>query len=262
MPRIDIGGVELQYQWQGEGPVLVLANGLFQRLEAWEPLVALLGGFRVLRYDMRGQGRSQVTPAPYLPQLHVDDLLGLLKALGVEQYHLLGLSNGGVVGQLLASQQPAGLQKLVLLCTTPRLDPALLAKVQSWKVALQAGGTPTRLKVALPWVWGRPYLEAHPEWLGEMALEQMVLAAPSLEAQHHLLDGFLAMPDLRPLLSQIEVPTLVLSGEEDLLFPPLYGRDIAQRIPVARFEVLPGVGHVPVSENPAGLASVVVPFLV
>lgn len=261
MPRIEVNGVELQYQWQGDGPVLVLANGLFQRLEAWEPLMAFLGGFRVLRYDMRGQGRSQVGPGPYPPHLHVADLLGLLRALGVSQYHLLGLSNGGVVGQLLASQRPQGLQKLILLCTTPQLDPALLAKVQSWRVALHAGGTPARLKVALPWVWGRPYLETHPEMLGEIALEQMVLAAPLLEAQYHLLDGFLMMPDLRPLLGQISVPTLVLAGEEDLLFPPLYGRSIAQQIPGARFAVLPGVGHVPISEHPAGLATVVLPFL-
>lgn len=242
-------------------PVLVLANGIFQRVEAWEPLMPYLQGFRVLRYDMRGQGHSSVPDGAYTPELHADDLQALLEALHIETYHLLGLSNGGVVAQVHASRQPPGLQKLILLCTTSRIDPLIRAKVESWQLALEQGGTKGRLKVALPWIWGRAYLDAHPELLTPEALEQMFAIAPTAQAQKNLLAGFFTLTDLRPALGNINVPTLVLSGEEDLLFPPLYGQEIALAIPGALHHVLPKAGHAASVEVTALLAREIRDFL-
>lgn len=261
MPKAVVNNTELYYQLEGHGPLLVLANGIFQRTEAWEPLLAFLEGYSVLRYDMRGQGRSAVPPGPYTPQLHATDLLALLQHLGIQHYHLLGLSNGGVVAQVLAAQNPAGLHKLILLCTTSRLDPLLTAKVRSWALALSLGQTAARLQIALPWIWGRAYLEAHPELLSDAALEQMLMAAPTPQAQRHLLQGFLQLGDLRPSLSQVKAPTLVLSGQDDLLFPPLYGLEIAAAIPGAHFEELTSLGHVPIIEDTAYVAQHIRAFL-
>ncbi|WP_026234605.1 alpha/beta fold hydrolase [Calidithermus timidus] len=261
MPKIAVNGTELYYQLEGSGPVLVLANGIFQRVEAWEPLMPHLQGLTVLRYDMRGQGRSAVPEGAYTPELHAQDLRALLEALGMERYHLLGLSNGGVVAQVFASHRPRGLQSLILLCTTPRLDPLIRAKVESWRLALEWDGSMGRLRVALPWIWGRAYLEAHPEVDSPPSLEQMLLAAPSEEAQRNLIAGFLTLGDLRPRLASIAVPTLVISGEEDLLFPPRYGQEIAQAIPGARHHTLSAVGHVAALEDTPGLARLLHEFL-
>ncbi|MBF6596403.1 MAG: alpha/beta fold hydrolase [Thermaceae bacterium] len=271
MPRITVNAIELFYQIDsvgvtglsplGEQPILIFANGIFQQVEAWQPLIPMLEGSRVLRYDMRGQGRSSVPEGAYTPQLHADDLQALVQALDISSYHLLGLSNGGIVAQVLASRQPPGLQKLILLCTTARLDPLIRAKVESWRLALEWAGTVGRLQVALPWIWGRAYLETHPEVAGTASLEQMGLAAPSLAAQQNLLAGFLTLGDLRPQLANIVVPTLVLSGQEDLLFPPCYGQEIADAIPGAHLELLPGVGHVVVVEDTPGLAQAIRSFL-
>lgn len=263
MPERAINGTTLFYRLDGPeaAPWLVLLNGIFQRTEAWEPLMPYLQGFRVLRYDMRGQGQSATPPGPYPPELHASDLAALLEALKITRYHLLGLSNGGVVAQVYAAQQPAGLQKLILLCTTPRLDPLVRAKVASWRQALAWGGTRGRLQIALPWIWGRAYLEAHPEITTEAALLQMEQAAPTPEAQQYLLDGFLAMEDLRPRLNRVKAPTLVLSGADDLLFPPYYGQEIAATIPQATHQVLPQVGHVAPIEDTAGLAGAITGFL-
>lgn len=266
MPRIVINAAELYYQIDGQPqdpdqPVLVLANGIFQRVEAWEPLMPHLPGFRVLRYDMRGQGRSSIPPGAYTPELHADDLEALLEALNIERYHLLGLSNGGIVVQVHAALQPAGLHKLILLCTTSRIDPLIRAKVESWRLGLEWGSTEGRLRVALPWIWGRAYLEAHPEVAGAASLEQMKLAAPTVEAQQNLLAGFFTLGDLRPQLRSVTAPTLVLSGEEDLLFPPLYAQEIAQAIPGAKHRVLPQTGHAAPIEVPALLAREIREFL-
>ncbi|WP_337868232.1 alpha/beta hydrolase [Meiothermus sp.] len=266
MPRLAIRTTELYYQLDGpaepmQNPVLVLANGIFQRTEAWEPLMPHLQGFTVLRYDMRGQGQSAVPEGPYTPALHADDLEVLLQTLGIDNYYLLGLSNGGIVAQIHAIRQPRGLQKLILLCTTPRLDPLTRAKVESWQWALEHGGTRGRLQIALPWIWGRTFLESHPEINTPQALEQMSEQAPTLEAQKNLLAGFLTLEDLRPQLRGIRVPTLVLSGEEDLLFTPFYSQEIANAIPQTVHHVLPSVGHVAALENTALLAQEILSFL-
>lgn len=267
MPRTQINGSELYYQLdraqtqEPAQPVLVLANGIFQRIEAWEPLMPYLEGFSVLRYDMRGQGRSAVPDGAYTPQLHADDLEALLQSLGIQTYHLLGLSNGGIVAQLHAAGRPAGLQRLILLCTTPRLDPLIRAKVESWQLALEWGQTQGRLRIALPWIWGRAFLEAHPEMASAESVEQMLAAAPTIQAQKNLLAGFLCLSDLRPRLSQIGVPTLVLSGQEDLLFPPLYGQEIADAIAGAKHHILPRVGHVAALEDTPALAQQIERFL-
>ncbi|MCX7600473.1 MAG: alpha/beta hydrolase [Meiothermus sp.] len=266
MPSALINETTLYYRLDGAAsgesrPTLVLLNGIFQRTEAWEPLMPFLQGFPVLRYDMRGQGQSAVPKGPYTPELHADDLQTLLKALSIERYHLLGLSNGGIVAQVFAARQPGGLQKLILLCTTARVDPLIRAKVQSWQLALEWGGTQGRLQVALPWIWGRAFLETHPEINSPASLEQMLAAAPSVEAQQNLMTGFLTLGDLRPRLSKVHVPTLVLSGQEDLLFPPLYSQEIASAIPGAIHRVLPGVGHVATLENTPLLAEHIHAFL-
>ncbi|MGK0619150.1 alpha/beta fold hydrolase [Meiothermus cerbereus] len=263
MPELALNGTTLFYRTEGPpaAPWLVLLNGIFQRTEAWEPLLPYLEGFRVLRYDMRGQGQSAVPAGPYPPELHADDLAALLAALGIRRYYLLGLSNGGVVAQVHAARRPTGLEKLLLLCTTSRLDPLLRAKVESWRRGLEWGGTRGRMLVALPWIWGRAFLQAHPEVATEASLLQMEQAAPTPEAQRHLLDGFLAMEDLRPRLGRVEAPTLVLSGEDDLLFPPFYGQEIAAAIPGATHRILPQVGHVAPLENAPGLAQQIAKFL-
>lgn len=253
MPKLSINGTELFYQLEGTAleakPTLVFANGIFQRVEAWEPIMPHLEGYRILRYDMRGQGRSAVPEGAYTPDLHADDLEALSQALQIGPYYLLGLSNGGIVAQVHASRQPKGLQKLILLCTTARLDPLIRAKVESWQLALEWGQTTGRLQIALPWIWGRVYLEAHPEIASAASLEAMRVAAPTLEAQRNLMTGFFTLGDLRPTLKKVGVPTLVLSGEEDLLFPPLYGLEISQAIPGGVFELLPKVGHVAAIED-------------
>jgi 3-oxoadipate enol-lactonase len=266
MPLIGINHTELYYQIDTVGtpsnqPTLVLANGIFQRVEAWEALMPYLEGLSVLRYDMRGQGRSAVPEGAYTPELHADDLEALLAALNIPNYSLLGLSNGGVVSQVFAARRPSSLHKLILLCTTSYNDSLIRAKVESWRLALEQGGTAARLKTALPWIWGRSFFNAHPELMEAAAFEQMLLSAPTVQAQLNLMAGYLSFDDLRPDNRNIAVPTLVLSGEDDLLFPPLYSQAIADSIEKAQHHILPKVGHVAPLEDTLALAQQIRSFL-
>nr|ACS36170.1 esterase precursor [Thermus scotoductus SA-01] len=249
----------LRYRVEGEGPKVVLLNGLFQRLESWDPVVPLLRGYTLLRYDMRGQGESEAPEGLYTPKVHAQDLLALLQELGWEEAFLVGLSNGGIVALQAALMAPTRFRSLVLACTTPHLDPALRAKVESWLHALRAGGTPLRLRVALPWIFGARFLNGHPELLGEEGLRALQAQAPTEAAQERLLLGFLGLKDLRPALKGLGLPALVLYGEEDLLFPRPYALALAEALG-ARLQALP-TGHAAPLEDPRAFAQAVRSFL-
>ncbi|ULR41679.1 alpha/beta fold hydrolase [Thermus sp. NEB1569] len=249
----------LRYRVEGEGPKVVLLNGLFQRLESWDPVVPLLRGYTLLRYDMRGQGESEAPEGLYTPKVHAQDLLALLQELGWEEAFLVGLSNGGIVALQAALMAPTRFRGLVLACTTPYLDPALRAKVESWLHALRAGGTPLRLRVALPWIFGARFLNGHPELLGEEGLRALQAQAPTEAAQERLLLGFLGLKDLRPALKGLGLPALVLYGEEDLLFPRPYALALAEALG-ARLQALP-TGHAAPLEDPRAFAQAVRSFL-
>lgn len=251
--------VRLRYEVVGEGPKVVLLNGIFQRLESWDPVLPHLKGFALLRYDMRGQGESEAPEGPYTPRLHAEDLLGLLDRLGWEEAALVGLSNGGIVAMALALLAPERVRGLALACTTPYLDPALRAKVESWLYALRAGGTSLRLRVALPWVFGARFLNTHPELLAEEGLKALAAQAPGEAAQERLLQGFLTLEDLRPRLKALTLPALVLYGEEDLLFPKAYAQALAESLG-ARLAALP-TGHAAPLEDPQAFAREVRTFL-
>ncbi len=249
----------LRWRAEGKGQEVVLLNGLFQRLESWDPLLPYLEGFHLLRYDMRGQGESEAPEGPYTPRLHAQDLLGLLEEVGFGRPVLVGLSNGGIVALEAALLDPGRFRGLVLLCTTPYLDAALRAKVESWLLALRAGGPLLRLRVALPWVFGARFLNAHPGLLTEEGLAPLLAQAPSPEAQERLLLGFLALEDLRPRLKALRLPSLVLYGEEDLLFPRPYAQALAEALG-GRLEALP-TGHAAPLEDPATVGQAVRRFL-
>ncbi|WP_114312524.1 alpha/beta fold hydrolase [Thermus caldifontis] len=251
--------VRLRYRIEGRGPRVVLLNGIFQRLESWDPVVPHLEGYTLLRYDMRGQGESEAPEGFYTPEVHAQDLLGLLEELGWEDATLVGLSNGGIVAIKAALLAPHRLRGLVLACTTPYLDPALRAKVESWLYALRAGGTPLRLRVALPWVFGARFLNAHPELLQEKGLATLMAQAPDDKAQERLLLGFLALEDLRSHLPDLALPALVLYGEEDLLFPKPYAEALAGAMG-ARLQALP-TGHAAPLEAPQAFAEALKSFL-
>ena len=106
----------LRYRLEGEGPPVVLLNGIFQRLESWDPVLPHLTGFTLLRYDMRGQGESEAPEGPYPPRAHAEDLLALLDEAKLSRPALVGLSNGGSVAVGAALRAPGRLCGVGLCC--------------------------------------------------------------------------------------------------------------------------------------------------
>ena len=129
MPFAQLPDVRLHYRIDGDAgaPPLLLSNSLGTSLAMWEPQVpALAARFRVVRYDSRGHGQSQVTRGPYSMEMLAQDALGLLDALAIPRAHFCGLSMGGMVGMWLGVNAPERLDRLVLSNTAAKIGTAEL----------------------------------------------------------------------------------------------------------------------------------------
>ncbi|MFA5550310.1 MAG: alpha/beta hydrolase [Trueperaceae bacterium] len=273
---------------QGRLPVL-LVNGVTMSTDSWNLLGRLLQPQRtVLRYDMRGQGASDAPVGPYRRERHARDLLALLADLdqrGLAPLHVVALSNGGYVSQLLLAwlQQPelaleenltgheleqlgrlrGSVASLTLLDTFAAADARLQAAVRAWLGALATGGAAARFDAATPWVWGPEFLAANAKALSEA---RDLAADHPQESVRWLLEGLLASaaaePDLQAALTALELPLLVAVGEDDVLTPVRNHREVLQQFgrDPAEVQLIARAGHAAPIENAEGVAALIRPF--
>ncbi len=260
MPYQRVNGIQIYYEEHGspEAFPILFINGLLMDTTSWVFQIPVFAQqFRVLLYDCRGQGRSDKPAGTYPQALHAQDLLALMDTLDIPRTHLFGLSNGGTVAMHFASDHPERVERLILVDTFAGVDAVMRAKLDSWLAAMDVGGLDLRFDVATPWVWGRTFMAQHGELLASLRAKASQ-ADPA--AGRALINGTLDY-DIRDRLCKIEAPTLVLVGEEDVLTPPWYSRELTQAIPDARMVIVPQAGHALTIESPAVVNSLTLTFL-
>jgi pimeloyl-ACP methyl ester carboxylesterase len=235
---------EIAYQVYGDGPVdLVAVGGPASHLEvAWENgdatrYLERLGSIaRVVRFDRRGTGLSDPPDASPSLEDHASDLAVVMDAVGLERAAVLGEGDAGRLCALYAASEPARVSKLVVYGTSARgravLTPARRAMLSSlieeqWgEGTLMALWAPSKAGDAAFVRWWRRFEQAATSRETALDLVAMTEAA-----------------DLRDVVGRIRAPTLVLHRRDDQLVPVGLGRDLAERIPDARFVELPGVDN-------------------
>jgi pimeloyl-ACP methyl ester carboxylesterase len=274
MPQIDANGIKLEYEVSGDpaAPPVLLIMGLGAQLTRWpEPFHRALtdAGFRVIRYDNRDVGRSmRMTQlgVPSLPAAAVRaalglpvrapydlgdltaDALGLLDALGVRSAHVVGASMGGMIAQLLAGRHGGRVRSLVSIMSTsghrglPQPGVALrMALIR--RPDPQAGRE--RIIEATIALYKRIMSPGYPP--DDKLLREQVAGDfdrgyyPAGVARQLL--AILASGSRAPILGRITAPTLIQHGAEDPLIPVAAAHDLQRRIPGARLEIFPGMGH-------------------
>jgi len=235
--------------------VVLFANGLTMDTTAWEGVAAALPPrYATVRYDARGQGLSDKPAGPYTPEQHASDLLALLDALALPPVHLVGLSNGGLVAMLAAGQAPDRFRSLALVDTFPRVDAFLRATLRGWRAAIQAGGSALRFDVATPWVWGHAFLAEHEE---EVLAFRDGAAAADPRPVLALIEGLLGFAgDAGPGLRGFPGALAVLVGDDDVLTPLRFSREILQSAGRGRLELVHGAGHASPIERPDEVARI------
>ena len=264
MPTATVHGARLFYTDSGgDGAPVVLGHGYLMTSALWDrqvgPLVA--AGYRVVRLDWRGQGRSAVPAAGYDPWDLAADALGLLDGLGVERFHWVGHSVGGYVGYRLALRAPDRVASLVQIGTSAAAEGgAALRQYTVLLWALRVFGYGAVLSRVLPILYGPSYL-ADPGRQRDVEEQVRRIRSNSRTGVFRAGRGIFGRDDVSGRLSQIETPTLVVTGEHDRPHPPEQGRADADRLARAEFVELADVGHTPPEEAPEETARLVLDWL-
>lgn len=262
---IEVMGVRLRVRTSGSAsaPVVILLHGFGASLETWEPWArALSGQYRVVRYDLPGFGLTGPDPSgDYTDARSVLILAGLMDRLGVEKADIIGNSLGGKIAWMFAAQYPGRVNKLVLISPDGFASPGFEYGV---KPKLPA------MLLLLPYVMPRFLLRmnlgvayADPKRLDNATLTRyrdMMLAPGDRKAMLARMQQVLLEPP-GPVLATIKSPTLLLWGEKDGMIPFSNAADYVRDMPNARLVALPGLGHVPFEEDPAGSIGPVEAFL-
>jgi pimeloyl-ACP methyl ester carboxylesterase len=274
LPSITANGIQIEYQETGarDAPAILLIMGLGTQLVGWPDSLCndlAAQGYRVIRYDNRDVGlttrTAALTPAeiaarcmqavsgkpveaPYDLDDMAADALGLLDALGVARAHVVGISMGGMIAQILAADHPERVASLLLLMThsgnrnLPPGRPEALAAL----FAPRPDGSDREAAVAHTMrtyrVIGSPAYRMSDADLRAWVERSVDRAYHPLGAGLQLL-AVLASPDRVARCRRIRVPTLVMHGIDDPLVPVECGKELAAIIPGARLQLVPGMGH-------------------
>ena len=273
MPHTYTNGVVTFYEDAGDGPVVVLVHGYGGDLRLWNAQVGPLSesGFRVIRYDIRGHGRSMIAPDGYTYENYSADLRDLLDRLNVERpiteglsvgpVHLVGLSMGGGVVLQFALDHPDRVLSLTLV------DSAL----PGFTYGQDAAGRIEALMEAVRTAGPRAALETiflqHPFFDGIRRVPEQ------FEAVREIVLGFQApdmreggrppdyRPDLAIRLREVAVRTLVVVGEHDIPDFRLIADVLAENIPNARQTIIQDCWHLPPNEKPDEFNDLLISFL-
>lgn len=241
---------------------MLLIRGLGSNADHWyEQIPAFSARYRVVIFDNRGVGRSGKPDCSYTIPMMAGDAVGLLKAIGIPRAHVLGMSMGGMIAQEMALRHPEKVHGLILACTHCGGSQAVRASQEILELfeAYLRTGTPEAAHRAARCLFSEETLQERPDVV-EHYQEMSRRLPPEPRMLLHQLEA-LQGHDTWDALPYIQAPTLVLSGSEDLLVPPENSHLLAQRIPQARLEIIPGGGHQFMVERPEAFNQAVLRFL-
>lgn len=260
MPHLRVNDVNLYYEWLGApgGDTLILNNGVFMNTSSWAfQTPALSKSYRVLAYDMRGQGQSEHPEGKYSLELHAQDLIALMDALDIKRAHMVGTSYGGELNLVMGIRYPERCRSLVIIASVSHSEPLNAAIIERWRRAALLGDGPLFFRLIYADVYSQDFLVNRPEMLPGAEARYAQL---DLRAAVRLIESFQRF-DVRGELSKIKTPTCIVSAELDILKPRQYGEYLHRAIEGSEFHLVPGSGHVVVLERAAEVNTIILGFL-
>ena len=250
--------MKTNYKIQGtpNSPVLMFSNSLGADLSMWDELVPLLlPYFRVLQYDTRGHGQSELTEGPYTIERLSKDVISLLDQLNIDKVSFCGLSMGGLIGQYLGIHHPERVHKLILSNTDSKIGTS-----EKWnerintinKQGMQAIVDGTMEK------WFTPsFHKTNPARVAQM--KELFLANKT--AGYSACCAAIGAADFRSDIKKITTETLIITGDEDAVTNVVQAEGLQKEIPNAKLKVFPA-RHLPSTELPTEYADTLIDFIV
>lgn len=257
----EINGTRILYEEAGSGHALVLMHAGICDSRMWDDQWdEFAQHFRVIRYDIRGFGQSAIPTEPFA---HRDDLFALLQVLKVEQASLVAASMAGAIAIAFTLEHPEMVDALILVGSgVGAVDPseALIAGWEQVDALYTAGDIAQANEIELRlWVDGpgRSAVDVDPA-VRERAREMNGnnLAVMNEEAEERVLD-----PPIRDRLQELQIPTLLIAGDQDQPHVLASAKHFAANIPNTKSVIMPGTAHLPSMEQPAVFNRLVLDFL-
>ena len=235
-------------------PVLLLLHSLGSSLHVWDAQVdSLARGLRIIRFDLRGHGLTEVGTGPCTIEDLADDALAVLDACGVAAAHVGGVSIGGMIAQAIAARAPGRVRSLILCDTALAIPPPEMWRARAQLVRAEGVAAIADATLAR---WVSPAYLASPAGRG---LRQLLLRteregyAAAAEA--------LATGDMTRTTRELRMPALVIVGELDPSTPVASSEALRDAIPGAALLVIPGALHVPMLDHPDAVTAAIRDFL-
>jgi len=263
VPHVSADGARLYYEVHGEGQPLLLIPGFGSTTLVYFANVAPLAGrFKVVVFDPRGSGRSDVPTAGYSMQRFVDDCVEVLRAAGEESAHVVGASFGGMVAQNFALTYPERTRRLVLICTTPGGPHHIPPPPENMAVFMAASDIAdpaAAVRSTYPLHYSDSYVATHDAEIVERSLANAHLRSTAEGRAGQL--AAVMEHDTLGRLRHLSMPVLILHGDSDGVVPVENSRRMAAANPRARLKIYAGARHICFTECADELNRDIIGFL-
>lgn len=253
------GDIEIGYEDAGSGLPVVFLHGFPHDRSLWAPQIgALVDRCRCIAPDLRGFGETSVE-GPYSMARYADDVVALLDMLQIERAVIAGLSMGGYIAFEFWRRHRSRVRGLILADTRAGTDTAEgRAKREAMIARVREEGVEALVDAQLTGMLGKTTREKHPVLVE--SVKRMLTRAPA-EGVIGALEAMCSREDSTAMLAGIDVPTLIVVGEEDVITTPSEARAMHDAIRGSRLEILPGAGHLSNLERPASFNHVTSEFV-
>ncbi len=256
--QATINGLDTHYEITGSGPWITLSHSLACSSEMWKPQIEVLKAhFTVLCYDTRGHGKTQATPGPYTLEQLADDAHGLLAHLKIEKTHWMGLSMGGMIGQVLAIRHPECLDKVIIADSTGKAPPNGVAMWEERAVLARSKGMAALVEPTLGRWFTQPFHQSHPQVLKEIGA---LIAATPVEG-YAACCAAIGLIDNLEGITKLHHPALIMVGDQDFATPIAASEAIHKNWNGSKLTVIKDAAHLSNLEQVKVYNETVVNFL-
>lgn len=263
MPHVQANNIEVYYEVQGEGEPLVLIPYLAADQACYAFQVAdYAKKFTCYTVDLRGAGLSGKPEGTYSTELFADDVAAFMRAVGITNAHVSGLSLGAATGMWLAGKYPHLVKSLSLHSGWMASDPFLKAVVRGWQTTAKALGSTTDMVIQgiFPWCFTPELYAAKPEYIDSLAEFVRSRPMPPVDAFLRQSDAVIAH-DATGVLSLIKAPTQITFGQHDAVTSVRFAGPLTEAINGAELVIFEGCAHAPIYENVAEFNARTLDFL-
>lgn len=251
MPTIEVNGINLHYEEKGNGKeTIIFSHGLLWSHRMFQNQIDFLSkSYRVIAYDHRGQGQSEVKE-PFDMDTVTEDAAALIEKLTEGPVHFAGLSMGGFVGIRLAARRPELIKSLILMETSANAEPVenlpqykTLNGIVKWVgVIPPIASKVMHIMFAESWLSNPANKDLIKHWKSELSSNKRSITGP--------VEGVIYRKGVEDELSKISCPTMIIVGDEDVATKPEKAKYIQMGIAKAKLHVIPGAGHSSCIEKP------------